>query len=150
MIDSRGGRFCSNTTVTISVLFIFIRFESSDTSHFIFLFFSFSLLSHFSISLGTCQAVCCRVKSLYEFWSIKKCVSIQTQFVGQPVSQQVHLSQEFFHRLYSICICLYNINPYPTAFPYRNGMVLHFYQQQESSTTKTVHKVINKGLKAYV
>ena len=43
-----------------------------------------------------------------------------------------------------------HINPYPTAFPYGNGMVLHFYQQQESSTTKTVHKVINKGLKAYV
>ena len=42
------------------------------------------------------------------------------------------------------------INPYPMAFPYGNGMVLHFYQQQESSTTKTVHKVINKGLKAYV
>ena len=41
-------------------------------------------------------------------------------------------------------------NPYPTAFPYGNGMVLHFYQQQESSTTKTVHKVINKGLKANV
>ena len=45
-------------------------------------------------------------------------------------------------------ICIFN--PYPTAFPYGNGMVLHFYQQQESSTTKTVHKVINKGLKAYV
>ena len=42
------------------------------------------------------------------------------------------------------------INPYPTAFPYGNGMVLHFYQQQESSTTKNVHKVINKGLKTYV
>ena len=42
------------------------------------------------------------------------------------------------------------VNPYPTAFPYGNGMVLHFYQQQESSTTKTVHKVIDKGLKAYV
>ena len=42
------------------------------------------------------------------------------------------------------------LNPYPTAFPYGNGMVLHFYQQQESSMTKTVHKVINKGLKAYV
>ena len=42
------------------------------------------------------------------------------------------------------------INPYPTAFPYGNGMVLHFYQQKESSTTKTVHKVINKGLKTYV
>ena len=46
--------------------------------------------------------------------------------------------------------CIMSINPYPTAFPYGNGMVLHFYQQQESSTTKTVHKVINKGLKAYI
>ena len=44
--------------------------------------------------------------------------------------------------------CMFN--PYPTAFPYGNGMVLHFFQQQESSTTKTVHKVINKGLKTYV
>ena len=43
-----------------------------------------------------------------------------------------------------------DFNPYPTAFPYGNGMVLHFYQQQESSTTKTVHKIINRGLKAYV
>ena len=43
-----------------------------------------------------------------------------------------------------------DINPYPTAFSYGNGMVLHFHQQQESSTTKTVHKVINKGLKTYV
>ena len=42
------------------------------------------------------------------------------------------------------------VNPYPTAFPYGNGMVLHFYQQQESSTTKTVHKVINKRLNTYV
>ena len=45
--------------------------------------------------------------------------------------------------------CDVSNNPYPTAFPYGNGMVLHFYQQQESSTTKTVHKVINKGLKAH-
>ena len=53
--------------------------------------------------------------------------------------------------LHKIKICLLmQHNPYPTAFPYGNGMVLHFYQQQESSTTKTVHKVINKGLKAYV
>ena len=42
------------------------------------------------------------------------------------------------------------VNPYPTAFPYGNGVVLHFYQQQESSTTKTVQKVINKRLKTYV
>ena len=55
-------------------------------------------------------------------------------------------ANNFFHVLYNL-LC---INPYPTAFPYGNGMVLHFYQQQESSTTKTVHKVINKGLKAYV
>ena len=48
--------------------------------------------------------------------------------------------------LYEVC----TFNPYPTAFPYGNGMVLHFYQQQESSTTKTVHKVINKGFKTYV
>ena len=47
-------------------------------------------------------------------------------------------------------VFLVTYNPYPTAFPYGNGMVLHFYQQQESSTTKTVHKVINKGLKTYV
>jgi len=40
-----------------------------------------------------------------------------------------------------------HFNPYPTAFPYGNDMVLHFYQQQESSMTKTVHKVINKDLK---
>ena len=46
--------------------------------------------------------------------------------------------------------CRRLFKPYPTAFPYGNGMVLHFYQQQESSTTKTVHKVINKGLKTYV
>ena len=45
---------------------------------------------------------------------------------------------------------MFQFNPYPTAFPYGNGMVLHFYQQQESNTTKTVHKVINKELKAYV
>ena len=48
------------------------------------------------------------------------------------------------------CTDQHLFNPYPTAFPYGNGMVLHFYQQQESSTTKTVHKVINKGLKTYV
>ena len=46
--------------------------------------------------------------------------------------------------------CILSLNPNPTAFPYGNGMVLHYYQQQESSTTKTVQKVINKGLKTYV
>jgi len=50
------------------------------------------------------------------------------------------------HNVHSPCL----INPYPTAFLFGNGMVLNFYQQQESSTTKTVHKVINKRLKTYV
>ena len=40
-----------------------------------------------------------------------------------------------------------SFNPYPTAFPYGNGMVLHFYQQQESSTNKTVQKVLTRDLK---
>ena len=55
--------------------------------------------------------------------------------------QQIHAYKIYFILSYIPC---------PTAFPYGNGMVLHFYQQQESSTTKTVHKVINKGLKTYV
>ena len=60
----------------------------------------------------------------------------------------IHFMKLHSRRWYGcIAVC---IIPYPTAFPYGNGMVLHFYQQQESSTTKTVHKVINKGLKAYV
>ena len=54
------------------------------------------------------------------------------------------------NRLFENFVKVLFYNPYPTAFPYGNGMVLHFYQQQESSTTKTVHKVINKGLKTYV
>ena len=66
--------------------------------------------------------------------------------VGQsPIHRCLASIVLFLHRQAGV-----HINPYPTAFPYGNGMVLHFYQQQESSTTKTVHKVINKGLKAYV
>ena len=74
------------------------------------------------------------------------------------------LSSSYYYNTYSHPYCVQKVatlpspyvlprstlNPYPTAFPYGNGMVLHFYQQQESSTTKTVHKVINKGLKTYV
>ena len=60
------------------------------------------------------------------------------------------LFMHYMRRKYETLSDLGYVNPYPTAFPYGNGMVLHFYQQQESSTTKTVNKVINKGLKAYV
>ena len=79
-----------------------------------------------------------------------------TLFVYAPYGDEL----PYFHKHYAVlCGVLTrrsgvnttsSINPYPTAFPYGNGMVLHFYQQQESSTTKTVHKVINKGLKTYV
>ena len=60
------------------------------------------------------------------------------------------LSEKPYALQLPISYSVIEINPYPTAFPYGNGMVLHFYQQQESSTSKTVHKVINKGLKTYV
>ena len=67
---------------------------------------------------------------------------------------ELPLAWKMWHNklVYSSLICWRPSSyiPYPTAFPYGNGMVPHFYQQQESSTTKTVHRVINKGLKAYV
>ena len=62
----------------------------------------------------------------------------------------VHISQHIYSKIKSAVPDYTNINYYPTAFPYGNGTVLHFYQQQESSTTKTAHKVINKRLKTYV
>ena len=68
-------------------------------------------------------------------------------------SRQENVSNKLLYsrtHCWKILLTVRDFNPYPTAFPYGNGMVLHFYQQQESSTTKTVHKVINKGLKAYV
>ena len=64
-----------------------------------------------------------------------------TTFLGLDISSSFSWKDHIDHLMF---------NPYPTAFTYGNGMVLHFYQQQESSTTKTVHKVINKGLKTYV
>ena len=72
------------------------------------------------------------------------CISVLMRGVREIIFHGKTLSIRYFSVFFS------TINPYPTAFPYGNGMVLHFYQQQESSTTKTVHKVINKGLKTYV
>ena len=78
---------------------------------------------------------------LYNFYL--KYVSLYEELSG--ISSCVYTG---LHPKYSLFLS--DFNPYPTAFPYGNGMVLHFYQQQESSATETVHKVINKGLKAYV
>ena len=74
--------------------------------------------------------------------------SVQTELCTQRDGFEWNSIFEYFSKICQEDSSL--INPYPTAFPYGNGMVLHFYQQQESSTTKTVHKVINKGLKTYV
>ena len=81
---------------------------------------------------------------------------VTAQMKDVAFSSDFHSSPGFFFSMHSVvntlnsCSNICCVNPYPTAFPYGNGMVLHFYQQQESSTTKTVHKVINKGLKTYV
>ena len=75
-------------------------------------------------------------------------IRVSVWFVNGYFKEVGVLKVTFHHNLLEQFCNLFN--PYPTAFPYGNGMVLHFYQQQESSTTKTVHKVINKGLKAYV
>ena len=70
--------------------------------------------------------------------------------LGPNIVKQINVFTDYNNDYSTLCCVHFIINPYPTAFPYGNGMVLHFYQQQESSTTKTVHKVINKGLKTYV
>ena len=90
------------------------------------------------------------VKKPHVMLLILRYIKKELTFISYPTFQIA--SSKVMHQKRKRCaiaISLY-INPYPTAFPYGNGMVLHFYQQQESSTTKTVHKVINRGLEAYV
>ena len=81
-------------------------------------------------------------------------ISHQKLEVDFAIAYIVHLALyidwNYYFYFYLLLQETYSINPYPTAFPYGNGMLLHFYQQQESSMTKTVHKVINKKLKTYV
>ena len=90
-------------------------------------------------------AVCCVVSVTWP--SITKTSAMYRVF---PILLDRKAQARPFAGLSTSVASLTRFNPYPTAFPYGNGMVLHFHQQQESSTTKTVHKVINKGLKTYV
>ena len=39
------------------------------------------------------------------------------------------------------------INPYPTAFPYGNGMVLHFYSNKRAARPKLYTKSLTRDLK---
>ena len=94
--------------------------------------------------------------SAFEIIFVTTCQALQTRqyfcLLGPELLrwEQISLHNVHIFLFKNIHRCHPDINPYRTAFPYGNGMVLHFYQQQESSTTKTVHKVINKGLKTYV
>ena len=86
-------------------------------------------------------------------WKVRLGWKIQGMYASYPLSLESSHLEDGTGGKQMRCVHVTNfifINPYTTAFPYGNGMVLHFYKQQESSTTKTVDKVINKGLKAYV
>ena len=102
-------------------------------------------------------------KIFVEIWCFEICYkrwwtnSVLCQFyvpfayceIGRPAefSEKQHVVQKFFFLTFIVAPCIMEsiycsftnnctfINPYPTAFPYGNGMVLHLYQQQESSTT---------------
>ena len=107
-----------------------------------------------------CLITYCLIINLYTYFIAflnSVVIVITTIRAGQPRSSGLQKGQEVFLLSKKCRPILVThppssrlFNPYPTAFPYGNGMLLHFYQQQQSSTTKTVHKVINKGLKAYV
>ena len=82
----------------------------------------------------------------YPVWYVQ---SVLTQCIYIYNTRWFKYDRDWFVQTYTQTVPVI-FNPYLTAFPYGNGMVLHFYQQQESSTTKTVHKVIDKRLKTYV
>ena len=92
----------------------------------------------------------CMLKHFHIINKIRELCSIDRAVLWHCAMSRFQSLPLLSYRKSAIGVSGWLFNPYPTAFPYGNGMVLHFYQQQESSTTKTVHKVINKGLKAYV
>ena len=98
-------------------------------------------------------AICSKKENMYPYFE-----QHLPKFISHKLQHMLLITGHYHRwRLTIRIFCFYecqctivHLNPYPTAFPYGNGTVLHFYQQQESSTTKTVNKVINKGLKTYV
>ena len=98
----------------------------------------------------------CYLGVVWQLWESEGMITSPTQELVTEEGKDTRYETKRFEvdiGGFMVALCISDVkyfNPYPTAFPYGNGMVLHFYQQQESSTTKTVHKVINKGLKTYV
>ena len=126
-----------------------------------FLPITFMLISLKILTLYACLYYCQKLVNFY--WKSGQCVCCHATYLYKKISCSSTWISLFSNKKNSASLSIYKVvqiwpgliffcshNPYPTAFPYGNGMVLHFYQQQESSTTKTVHKVINKGLKTYV
>ena len=99
------------------------------------------------LNVAILHSVTTQTPSLEKHPLLKKLGSRKKTHSFVSILHKVHLARLHASKAYYSGTC---INPYPIAFPYGNGMILHFYQQQESSTTKTVHRVINKGLKTYV
>ena len=142
----------------VSELHIYQNARFNDKNHRI------AVLSQTDIQI--CVAFRCWARSSRYWTEVSR--SVKRYSVYRNIKKQKHLYayskfilsclfvSRWFHfhllwiQLLLMPVSITDINPYPTAFPYGNGMVLHFYQQQESSTTKTVHKVINRGLETYV
>ena len=117
------------------------------SEHAVFVSVRLSFVRNTNFIISRHMTPCRRVT--FPSFTAGRCRSIQQSMQCGPSFSLLHKAAEL---LDSLCVLWATccIIPYPTAFPYGNGMVLHFYQQQESSTTKTVHKVINRGLKTYV
>ena len=124
---------------------------------------------HLNFQSAQSPSFCAEVTNVWSYTTTPPCdftAWTRADFISAIRGNNTHEPNNSVHNIVrplstSVTTCTYNVcarRPiphvislpfilYPTAFPYGNGMVLHFYQQQESSTTKTVHKFINKRLK---
>ena len=130
--------------VVVVVVIVVVAAASVKLTSFNFIRYSDKLQSYISAARNTFFPMCFQVSA--HTHSLCYCSWSRDSILCPCDTRYSHIRDFFFF----IYISQLHHIPYPTAFPYGNGMVLHFYQQQESSTTKTVHKVINKGLKTYV
>ena len=105
-----------------------------------------------SVSLSVCLSICPQVSARFTLdeFMLNLFEGFHENVLRKSKLIKIEQKIAIYMKIGVCFIVAGNINPYPTAFPYGNVMVLHFYQQQQNSTTKTVHKVINKGLKTYV